>query len=333
MPGFLTYLYYNSEWHLSGNRRIAMNKENPKLSDSYPDGTDNEMRLADAVEPRLPKLEDYVDPHELETATDDALSSRSESILEEPSLEEQWFSQTTPSAFDFFLQSDVIIRLLSLAVVCALVIYMSAKSIQLGMAGGGRIEVIFQLVGRMALWLATIAVTIPWLAVTSVYGLTILKSTAAGEDRVSGWPERPWLEWLPSAWSVIVPLLSTVLPAAYIAYHLAVPMPFAWFYVPGIPYFLFAIVFLSMTNANSLLAPISRNVMRSFRDRPGAWLLFYFESGFLLMTAMSILISCIWLSYVTGWFIAAFSASLTTVATVFLYFRLLGRLTRRINLS
>ena len=310
-----------------------MNEDNPTPPDDSADEIDDELRLAVPIEPQLPKLEDYVDPHELETETAEPLEPRSEPTLGEQSVEEQWFSRAAPSAFGFFLQSDVILRLVGLVIACALVIYTGGTSIQLAMADGHGVDGIIQLVGSMALWLVTIAVTIPWIAVTSIFGLTILQSTAAGEDSVRGWPEGPWLEWLAPAWSVIIPLLSTVVPAAYVAYHLAVPAPLVWIYVPGVPYLLFPIVFLSMTNANSLLVPLSSDVIKSFRDRPGAWLLFYFESGFLVMVAMSALISCMWLVYVAGWLITAFPAAVATMASIFLYFRLLGRLTRRVTLS
>jgi hypothetical protein len=153
-------------------------------------------------------------------------------------------------------------------------------------------------------------------------GLCVLESTAGGLDRIEGWPEPNWKEWMAQmmyvGWIGAIPLT--------VSYGLAVLGSFQ-----GIPQFLtmpvaffviYPISLMSALEANSIWVPLTTSILGSLFKWWWCWLMFYFLSGLI------------------GWGIlaaAAFAVNSSNdillvalapfwAAGVLIYFRLLGRL-------
>jgi len=293
---------------------------------------DDELKLSDPIVPLRPKLEDFVHETGIDDTVDKSGDVRNPDRDDESTVEKQWFSHETPSALGIYLQRGVLTRLCLLTFPLALAMFFGVIAIRLGQAEAEGISGVVQLVLSLVLMLLSTLLAVPWLAVTSVYGLSLLVDTAMGHEQVEGWPEGPWSEWITQAWTVVVPLFGTAVPAAALAYWLEWKAAGLWLVLGGIPCMLFPIFLLSMLTANSLLVVVALDVIQHSARHPGAWLLHYCEAAFLGVVALSLLIACNWLVGPFGWFCTSFLLATVITATTFLYFRLLGRLARRLSL-
>jgi hypothetical protein len=159
--------------------------------------------------------------------------------------------------------------------------------------------------------------------------LCVLESTAAGLDRIEGWPDPNWKEWMAQmmyvGWVGAIPL--------GISYGLAVladsqgvstgwTMPIAFFVI-------YPIALMSALEANSIWVPLTFSILGSLVRWWWCWLMFFILAG------------CLGLGIV-AFVIFAINSSSDAVflglgplwpAAMLIYFRLLGRLGWRMTTS
>ena len=291
---------------------------------------DDELKLSEPTVPLRPKLEDFVDENEIASTAKELGDRPIPDRSKEGTLEKQWFSHETPSVFSIYLQQKFLVRLCWLACPLTIATFTGVTAVHLWQIEPASV---LQLASSVAFLLGTVLLAIPWLTLTSVHGLSILVDTANGQEQIESWPQGPWLKWIAQAWIVVAPLVTTTTPAVAVAYWLQWKPPSLWCVLFGIPWLLFPIILLSILNANSLFVLITDDVIAKSLRHPGAWLLHYCEAVFLGVVTLSLMITCNWLAVPFGWFITAFLLAIVVMASTFLYFRLLGRLARRLSLG
>ncbi|HUG89496.1 MAG TPA: hypothetical protein VML55_01595 [Planctomycetaceae bacterium] len=152
--------------------------------------------------------------------------------------------------------------------------------------------------------------------------LPIITETAAGGDRVEGWPEPYWKDWALDLARVGL----TALEAAAVAFGIAklAELGTGHFWLPFLAavYVLFPIAMLSSMHADSVLVPLTPGVLRSLVKCWSAWLMFY---------GVVALVSVAWPGLLVlgfgfnEWLIPIATAPLMS-AVILIYARLLGRL-------
>ena len=155
-------------------------------------------------------------------------------------------------------------------------------------------------------------------------GKAILTETAAGNDRVTDWPESDWREWV----SDLVWLLPAILTAVALAFGAgqlteALGDQSLFWGAAGLTLFvLLPICLLSVIEAHTPFLPFSPFILKSLVNRAWAWMRFYLASGVLAMIWPGSLI----LGYQREPFYAAAVTGPLMALTLIIYWRLLGRL-------
>ncbi len=165
------------------------------------------------------------------------------------------------------------------------------------------------------------------LSYSAACGICVLESTAAGLDRIEGWPEPNWKDWMVQmlylAWVAAIPLV--------VSFGLAKLASLAgWrmeWVLPGSMFVLFPIALLSALEANSSWAPITLPILTSLVRWWWAWLTFYLLTGFLASGLAAMAIVLVAASHER--FLLLLGS--LVAAAVFIYFRLLGRLAWRMT--
>ena len=160
-----------------------------------------------------------------------------------------------------------------------------------------------------------------FVVVLSANCLSILLDTAAGNDRIENWPSDVFLDWMGDCLYVVAGLAVSIMPGGLAASLIS--GGYAWGVVGlASALLLFPIVLLSMLEADSPLTPLSSRVMRSMPTVWQRWLCFYALTIPLTFVVAGLLV---WLVVRgDGWLIPA--AAVLLIASVMIYFRLLGRL-------
>jgi hypothetical protein len=177
-----------------------------------------------------------------------------------------------------------------------------------------------------------------WLYAASCYGMTILRETACGVDRIRDWPHLLALEGLGEVFYVLNAALLSAAPgkiAAWLWTWLAIPMtlpifvstkmglPLAGLWALGGMMLLFPILLLSMLAADSPVHPLSASAWGTLLRQWHAWLAFYVITFVAAAAAIALAVA---LRHRAGW------AGQVTVFGVLLavgwmiYCRLVGRL-------
>ena len=158
--------------------------------------------------------------------------------------------------------------------------------------------------------------------------MAITQDTANGCDAVENWPDWNIAEWLLSSMTVPAAAFLAALPGAVVA-SAFISMGKEALLVAPFPILLselmfFPIVFGSML-AEASLMPVSGAILKSMQQRGDGWLLFYLAS-ILLGIVLTASIALIELGIQLGTLLVAPFAAVLWVASLILYFRLLGRL-------
>jgi DNA-directed RNA polymerase subunit M/transcription elongation factor TFIIS len=163
-----------------------------------------------------------------------------------------------------------------------------------------------------------------WAGVFFINLLTILGDTAAGADEVGQWPDAiAFVDWAGSTFFVINSLGLSLLAGQGLGRLLdRVQLPGVYAMV-GVPLVLFPWLLLSMLEANSPLVPVSRAVCGSLLRKWRAWLGFYLETILLLAVIGASAIAAMLIGSLP---VAMPVLAMTMVASLMIYFRLLGRL-------
>lgn len=219
----------------------------------------------------------------------------------------------------FLFYPSTLFRLVVYSVGLSVVLWLGFSAVELGQQGG--VSAIFGIFCTLLGGLAAIS----WTGSFSACLYAVTQDTGNGMDKVEAWPDWSVTEWLGQALyvpaasflacipgSIFGSLLLTAGDGAELMLPFPVLMSQLLFFPP---------IFGSMMAEGSLLAPYSPAIVKSFKTHGDGWLLFYIASFFIgVIQAVAIGL----LELEIG-LIAPLSAVIL-VTSIFLYFRLLGRL-------
>lgn len=153
-------------------------------------------------------------------------------------------------------------------------------------------------------------------------GFAVLQAVANGEQEVSEWPVFDPMEWLGQLALSICAAALAAGPALLLA-HLLFPAGLATVAMGMLGLFVFyPIVLLSMLDEQSVMVPFSTDISKSMMRSPDQWGAAYLASG-ILFFAMFV---AYMFSSVVPPLAGALVSIVVTVAGVFIYFAILGRL-------
>jgi hypothetical protein len=177
-----------------------------------------------------------------------------------------------------------------------------------------------------------------WLYAASCYGMTILRETACGVDRIRDWPHLLALEGLGEVFYVLNAALLSAVPgkiAAWLWTRLALPatlpnllssetgLPPTGLWVVGGMMLLFPILLLSMLAADSPVHPLSASAWRTLLRQWQAWLAFSMTAFVAAIAAVALAVA---LRHRAGWAAQVIVSGVLVAVGWMIYCRLLGRL-------
>jgi DNA-directed RNA polymerase subunit RPC12/RpoP len=227
--------------------------------------------------------------------------------------------------FTFPWRNGVWARWLSLSVWAMLIACMGQFGWNMGggIAGGG-IGAIGPAIVSVVFVASAGCLALGWTGVFFINLLVILGDTAAGADNVEHWPDPyAFLDWAGSTLFAIDSLALSLAAGNGLGWLLSRAGLPGGYATVAVPLVLFPVVLLSMLEVNSPWVPLSRTVCRSLVRNWRAWIGFYLEAILLLAASGGMVIAAL----LPGRLLLAIpAAALTMVASLMIYFRLLGRL-------
>jgi hypothetical protein len=160
------------------------------------------------------------------------------------------------------------------------------------------------------------------LSYAAACGLCVLESTAGGLDRIEGWPDPNWKEWMVQliyvTWIGAIPLA-----VSYGLAMLGAAQGLPWFWTMPIAFFvIYPISLMSALEANTIWVPLTRAILGSLIRWWWCWLVFYLLSGCLALGILAATAFAIDSSHD----IVFIGLGPLLPAALLIYFRLLGRL-------
>ena len=153
-------------------------------------------------------------------------------------------------------------------------------------------------------------------------GLCVLESTAAGLDRIEGWPDPNWKEWMAHliyvGWIGAIPMgvsYGLGVLANFQGISLALSMPLAFVLI-------YPISLMSALEANSIWVPLTPSILGSLIKWWWCWLMFYLLSGLIAWGLVAVAVFAVGSSND----IVLVTLGPLIAAAVLIYARLLGRL-------
>tara|TARA_R110002049_G_scaffold305056_3_gene501098 strand:- start:53356 stop:54837 length:1482 start_codon:yes stop_codon:yes gene_type:complete len=160
-------------------------------------------------------------------------------------------------------------------------------------------------------------------------GFAILQSVANDEPSVDEWPSLDPMEWLGSAGVAFAAAGFSGVPVFVLAQFLFDNSLIIIGVTMMSIYFLFPFVLLSMLDMQTIMMPFSPEVARSFNTSQESWGGFYFSAGVLFLALFLLFVA----TTGSGAPAMAFINVGATVAIVFAYFAMIGRLAYAIGQS
>ena len=157
--------------------------------------------------------------------------------------------------------------------------------------------------------------------VASLFEITV--NAAYNCDKLQDWPHAAWTERVIYLFRGMYFVAIAAIPALGIAELVNLATEVFWPVFSVVVFLLFPFLMLSALEADSYFWPVSRPIFRSLRVVWKGWLVFYVLSGLLLA-------GCAWLTNLAAeqlLFKMPLALGPLWAATVFIYGRLLGRLT------
>ncbi|NQT38607.1 MAG: hypothetical protein HQ581_14010 [Planctomycetes bacterium] len=303
-----------------GAAHLAIEPENsePSRAEKPPPRTNVRGEPIDEEdEPRFDLLADLLTTHRRRSARD---------LVEMP------VRPFVSGVFSFPFYPDVWTRWLTLSITGALVLAMAAvTSGLLASYEGGLLGALGSNLMGLAAFSFTGLIALAWVVVASVWCLTITGDTAFGSDAIHNWPDAVWIDWMFDAFYVVNSVGLSVAAGMGVAWALSPLGDVRWLSVPMAMVVCFPVLVLSMIDSNSALKPWSRSVWRSLRDARGTWAVFYAESAMLLVPVgvlAPLAVEMALFGDPPAWARAAamVGVPVLVVATLMIYFRLLGRM-------
>jgi len=219
-------------------------------------------------------------------------------------------------AFGFLLSPGVLVRMVMFSAAAIAILVVAAVA-----AAMGSVATIGHYMVSMSFAGAAGVLTMMWVAAASATLLAVVVDTAAGNDRVENWPEGMFLDWLGDAFYVINALAVSVLPGVAAGWLLGASRAGVLSVAISI-FCVFPIVLLSMLEWGSAVKPLSGRILGSLLTAPGSWALFYLQSAGLVLAAGGLM----WVASLIACGLGGVLAAPVFVASLLIYFRLLGRL-------
>src|SRR5262249_13425339 len=152
--------------------------------------------------------------------------------------------------------------------------------------------------------------------------LDIVTNSAYNMDKAHDWPDSNWGNRVFLLVRMIFLLAIVGLPAAGIGWLGSLSDPSGWLFAAPHAFLIFPVLLLSSLEADSLVAPVSKPILRSLVFLPHAWLSFYILAAVLTVAVGYATWELFWRSPM----IMPLVAAPATAAAIFIYARLLGRL-------
>jgi len=171
-----------------------------------------------------------------------------------------------------------------------------------------------------------------WVASFSACLVAIASDTGNGEDQVQSWPDWSVTEWIFQALYIPVAGALAALPGIILAsMFLAVGEGAQWFapFPPIVSLLtIFPIVLSSMLVENSLISPISGQVLKTFQSHGEGWITIYVLSFFFFcLVSVAVVLFEVGIQMEgAGLILMAIPSAVLLVTLLMLYLRLLGRL-------
>lgn len=224
----------------------------------------------------------------------------------------RWPLQTKILLFPF--SEGMPVRIVLFAAWSALAAWLLVKGIEfMGMQYGAFITMFFMATSVILGIMCVSALAACWLA--------IVTESSEGNDVVEAWPDMVFLDWMFEGMYVIMAALVACIPGWLLALLWPGEPAVRAGMIAGGAVVCFPMVLLSMLDVGSPLAPLSGKILGSLWRAPGAWLMFWAESG-LLVAGLAAVGAAIYQWSLAG---LVLLAPLFVVVSVW-YFRLLGRL-------
>lgn len=151
-------------------------------------------------------------------------------------------------------------------------------------------------------------------------GFAILFGVANEHERIEDWPTVDPTGWIDSLWLVVVATAIAVGPAYAVATLFGAPAVLTIGLVMFCVYVAFPVILLSMLDEQSVTTPFSVDVGKSITRCQEEWGAFYFTSGAMFAALFAYFL----MSYYTPTSVGI--GVVFSVAVVFLYFAMIGRL-------
>jgi hypothetical protein len=205
----------------------------------------------------------------------------------------------------------VLSRWLSLSLAALMIAALGLYAAELAMQGYGALVAVFILA-------ATGFLAAFWITALGASFVVIVNETASGNDRIQEWPDVVFLDWMLDAGFLVNSLALAAVPGAGLAWlapgngrlYLGISI------VVGFP-----VIFLSMLERGSCIAPWSTAILRSLGTGCRGWTIFYLETALGIAAAV---VLTLWISPTLG------AATAWTIPfdllILIIYGRLLGRL-------
>lgn len=159
-------------------------------------------------------------------------------------------------------------------------------------------------------------------AIIVAHGFAILQSVANGERKVSEWPSVDFWEWMGPLFVAVCAVAVSAAPVWIATQYFWGPSLMTVALTMLSLYFLYPIVLLSMLDEQSVFVPFSASVSKSVVRSSEHWGGCYLSSAIVFAVLYLIFMAASTMSPVAG----ATVSIAATVAAVFIYFGLLGRL-------
>ena len=175
-----------------------------------------------------------------------------------------------------------------------------------------------EMIRGLLLGLPTVLITVITGGYITACLLAVIEDTASGCDRVQEWPESDWRDWI---WTIRFPLVAGF--GALLAGALLQLLSGEWNLAADLAALIvFPVLLLSMLETGSAFLPISGPILKTCVRWWWAWLLFYAETGLIVLVwGWVARFAVAHLPSMALWIVAPL-----TVAVVLIYARLLGRL-------
>lgn len=233
-------------------------------------------------------------------------------------------AQATPSAgalfsgtFGFLFQQAVLTRWITFSAAGIITLAFAGAAIRFAM-----IDSLPSMIVSLLFSMTTGILLVLSLSLLATSLTAVVVDMAAGNERMENWPEGTVADWVLGSFYVFNAAAISVAPGALLRWLLGRQDLSPAFMIELSVFAVFPVVFLSMLERGSVVAPYSSSILRSLRSSFAAWGLFYLLTGLLLVATGSLVSG---LAALLGGLGIAL-ATPAVVAAVLLYFRLLGRL-------